>query len=316
MESTRFDLVEIIKALLHKKKFILLVTAAAAAIGLAFSFLQKKEYTSKAIVITKAFETLDRTKVFHTTMYAGPFFANNDDIDQVVTVIESDTLARYIAAKYQLAKVYGFKNEDDAAAKFKSKFKFKREDTKNLEISYTDSDPKRAFEINKDAVDKLENTMRDYMLSINNDMVKILEVKSKAINDTLKVLNDSISSIRKANGLSNALLPTRGEHVIQNASAASGNAEAMEQLQNVTSLKDQYLKSLNEIVGLLQEYKVNAETQKASMFYRVQEPSMPNGPSSPNKTLVLLIAVVAGFFFASLLVVFTIFYKYAAYKLK
>lgn len=310
----KFDLLDILKEIYRRRKFVLLFTLAAVAVSLLFCFLQKKEYTSEAIFIVKSPQIMDRNRVYHATNYDPTiFFATNDDVDNIVTIAKSDAVAQYIVEKYNLTQHYGFKTKDDAVQKFRKKMKFVRGDTKNIELYFTYSDPDTAFAVTKDITDKIEDIYRDYFFTINNDMVKILNAKVSSINDTLKILDDSISSIRQAYGLYNALPPARNKTVIQSeAGMNAGNADALEKLQQVTKMKDQYLDDAAEFTSLAQEYNSNIKDTKMAMLYRIQDAYLPDSPSAPNMPLLLLVALVAGFLFSSALVVIIAFYKKVA----
>lgn len=311
MGEMKFDLIDILKELGRRRKFILLLTFCAVVLGAIFCFLQKKQYTSESVVIVKSPQIMDRNRMYHETNYDPTiFFATNDDVDHIVTIAKSDGLARHIVNKFGLKEDYGYKSVDDAVAKFRKKFTLTRGDTKNLNLKFTHTDPDKTFEITREITDYIENVYRDYFFTINSDMVGLLEAKVKKINDTLTILDDSISAIRKTYGIYDAMAPARSKNVIQNASGlSSGNADAMEKLQQATRLKDQYLESMTEFSALIQEYKTNVEDKNTKLLYRVQDAYIPDTASFPKIPLILLICLVGGLLFASVLVVIMGFYN-------
>lgn len=305
----KFDLLEILKTIYKRRKFIAILTVCTVIIGLIFCFLQKKQYTSQAVVIVKSPQIMDRGRTYHTTGYDPTvFFATNDDVDHIVTIAKSDALAQYIVEKYDLLKDYGYKKRDHAVDKFRKKFKLTRNDTKNIELSFTHSDPQKAFEITQDIVNRIESVYKDYFNTIDRDMVNMLEEKILYMQDTIAILDDSIQHIRNTYNLQQALLPTRGVVIQNNVSIAGASASAMETLQEVVYLKDAYLTKVNEFTGLVQEYlgKANRNT---TLFYRVQDAYLPDVPTFPKIPLVLLICLFGGLLFGSMLVCMMEFYQ-------
>jgi len=305
----KFDLIDILKTIYRRRKFIMILTVCALIIGAFFCFLQKKQYTSQAVVIVKSPQIMDRGRTYHTTGYDPTvFFATNDDVDHIVTIAKSDALAQYIVEKYGLMKDYGYKKRGNAVDKFRKKFTLTRNDTKNVELSFTHSDPQKAFEITQDIVNRIESVYQDYFNTIDRDMVIMLEEKIGHMKDTIAILDDSIQYIRNTYNLQQALLPTRG-NVIQNNVTTSGAASAaMEFLQEVVYQKDAYLTKVNEFTGLVQEYMGKAKRNTA-LFYRIQDAYIPDVPSFPKIPLVLLICLAGGLLFGSLLACMMEFYQ-------
>lgn len=312
MTNIKFDLLDIFKEIIRRKKFVILFTLASIIVGLIFCFVQKKQYTSESIFIVKSPQIMDRSRTYHDNNYDPTvFFATNDDVDHIVTIAKSNDLAEYIVNKYHLIDKYGFKTKDDAVKKFKKNMKFVRGDTKNIELYFTYPDPDTAFAITKDITNRIEDVFRNYFYTINSDMVKMLEDKQAQINDTIAIINDSIDNIRKEYNLYNTLLPSRGEIINTNNIGISDPVKAagMEKLQKIVYTKDAYLKSNSEFVSLIEEYKTTLKDDDIKFLYRIQDAYRPDTPSFPNIPITLLICFVGGLLFACLLVVIIAFYK-------
>ncbi len=305
----KFDLIDVLETIFRRRKFILLITGCALIIGALFCFLQKNEYTSQAIVIVKSPQIMDRGRTYHVTGYDPTvFFATNDDVDHVVTIAKSDALAQYIVDKFGLMKEYGFKMRDKATDKFRKKFTLTRNDTKNIELSFTGTDPQKAFEITQEIVNHIESVYQDYFNTIDRDMVNMLEEKIEHMKDTLVVLDDSIRNIRNTYNLQNVLLPTRGVVVQGNVNISGTSSSAMEMLQEVVFLKDAYVTKVNEFTGLAQEYMGKAK-RNTSLFYRVQDAYVPDKPSFPKIPIVLMICLAGGLLFSASLVCMMEYYR-------
>ncbi len=302
---SRFDLVDILRALFRKKKFIIYFTIASVVLGTVWALFQQDRFTSRTIFIVKGMATLDRNQMFRQTAFPDKqFFATEDEIDYIVTIGQSDNLRGYIADKFNMGEVYGLKDPAKVSKKIKRRFKLTRNDTKNMELYFTDEDPKRAQAIGQAATDWIEDTYRQFFIESNKDILKALKTKTAGMDTLLLQLEDSIQTLRAQYGIYNQLLPLRGTALATAPQAATAQqAAGMEQLQQLTSLKDQLIADRANFHSLMNEYTVGVQEEKINMFYRVQQADEPNMRSFPNLLLIIGICLVAGFFFACILVV-------------
>jgi len=310
MQESQFNLIGIFRAIFKKKKFILLIALTAFIVSLVFCMLQQERYTSKTIFIVKNPLLIDRNYVFRNTSYEHKeFFAIPDDIDHVTTIAKSDGLLWHLIEKFDLSKTYGIESGPKLLKVVKNNFKFKNEDAKNIELFYTDPDPKRAQEITTEARNHVEKVFLNYFLSTNSDITAALHKKSLMVQDTIKRLDDSIKVIRAQVGNYTQLLPSRNNSINTATGASSAqNAESMEQLQEVTSLKDKMVSDLTEYKSLINEYQVMASSD-IRLFYVVQEAYEPGDASHPMTLIIVAASTLVALLFASILVLFTVFYR-------
>src|SRR5690606_31217032 len=221
---SRFDLVDILKAILRKKKFILLFTLAAVVIALIWGMLQTHQYTSRTVFIVKGMASMDRNQMFRQTAFPNKdFFATEDEIDYIMTIATSDNLRGYLAETFKMKEVYGTNDPVKVSKKIKSNFKITRNDTKNMELYFTDADPARAQAINKAATQWIEDAYRRFFSESSKDMYVSLQSKVAGMDSTLLRLDDSIASLRARYSIHNQLLPVRGKAL--QAAPASASAE-------------------------------------------------------------------------------------------
>lgn len=307
----RFDLVDILRELINKKKFIIFFTIASLVIGTVWVLLQKDRFTSRTIFIVKGMATMDRNQTFRQTAFPNKdFFATQDEVDYIVTIAESDYLRGYISEKFNMAEVYGFKDLGKVSEKIKKSLKLTRNDTKSIDLYFTDEDPQRAQAICQAATDWIEDTYRKFFAESNRDIFNTLQTKVSGMDSTLIQLDDSINIIRKQYSLYNQLLPTRGQSL--NTAIPGNSAEevaALEQLQQVTSYKDQLLQDRATFRSLMNEYNVGLHGAQINLFYRLQQADLPSERSFPNLPLSLAVCLVAGFFFSCILVILQASYQ-------
>jgi uncharacterized protein involved in exopolysaccharide biosynthesis len=305
-----FDLIGIFRVIFSKWKFVLGLALAALVLSFVFCLFQTKAYTSKTVFIVKNPLLIDRNYVFRNTSYEHrEFFAVPDDVDHIKTIGKADGMIWHVIQKFELDKVFNMPANDKLVKKIKSNFKILMEDTKNIELSYTDENPERAAAVVNEARHYLETTFLNYFLSTNKDLTAALETKVKDLKDSISSLDSSMVLMRYAINNYNQLLPTRG-NTVQNttATASAQNIVSLEKLSEITTLKDQYAKDVAQYQSLINEYRVMA-SGSIGIFYNVQEGFVPTLTSRPQTVIITIASFLGGLLFASLLVLFSAFYR-------
>lgn len=310
MNESSFDLIAIFREIFKKKVFIIGLAAVALIISLICCMLQQKEYTSRTTFIVKNPLLIDRNYVFRTTSYEHKeFFAIPDDVDHVKTIAKSDGMLWHVIQKFDLAKAYNMEADDRLVKKVKGNFKAIMEDTKNIELTYTDPDPKRAAAIATAAREYLESTFLDYFRTTNSGIITSLKESIAAMNDTIARLDDSIASLRSATGNYTQLLPARNNTITMAPAATTAqNAQALEHLQEIGTQKDRLATDIAYYHSLVNEYEVMTNG-KIHIFYVVQDAYVPTTPSRPKTLIMTAAATIAAIFFGCILVLFAAFYK-------
>jgi len=308
-EKNDFDLIHIFRIIAKRKKFVLLFTTIVVAIGAICCLITDKKYTSSSLFIVKNPILFDRNFVFRNSLYEHKeFFAVPNDVDQVEAIAKSEDLLRHITSKFDLANYYGISNPFLLRMKVKGNFSFSRQDTKNIEVYFTDKDPKLAEEVTREIRNYLENKFLNYFLEANKQVTTALKIELGDINLKIDSLSTEIQMIRETNGLQNQLLPTRGT-TIQNNSNISGNqVAALEKLQSVVTLKDQLTKDQAEYYSLINEFEMIGKGNM-NIFYIVHDALLPDESSHPKTILILIGCLIGGLFFSSVIVVSGAFYR-------
>jgi len=313
MSETSFSLVEIIRQVSKRIKFILLFTLICTVAGIIFALIAPKQYTSKASVIVRSPLVIDRNQLFRQAEYQNkPFFAGEDDIDHLLTISKSDTLMAYLVSKYDLIKHYKVNTYEEAITEARDNFKLTRNDTKNLELYFTDKDPNLAAALNRSTLEEMGRAFSNSFIETNKDIIKSLQHRIKTVDDTLAQIDAAIKSMRAEYGIYNKLLPSRTEQAITGTDAAGVSpfvAEGLEKIQETIVLKDKFTQDRARYFSLINEFSAGLQNDAVNMLYTVQPPTTPSGHSSPILILIAGVCAIGGFFFASLLVVTSAFYR-------
>jgi LPS O-antigen subunit length determinant protein (WzzB/FepE family) len=300
--SSNFNLVGIFRQVLEKKAFIISVILAASIVSFFFCKIQTKKYTSKTIFIVKNPILLDRSFVFTPSNSDKNLFAAPEDVDQVKSIAESDALPLAIIQKFNFQKIYKSVNKEQLIDIVQGNLKFVMKDSKNVELSYTDTDPQRAAAIVNTARKCLEESFSNYFASADKDIIKVLQHNSDSLSLNIAMLNDSIKNMRTRVSNQDRLLPTRNL-VISTAYAGNSSSESylVEGLNDKIILKSKLEDEVEASQNLIRQYNAMVNNQ-IKIFYVVQPASPANKPSSPKTIIIVLASAIAAMFFSCMLV--------------
>jgi len=304
MPTQKLDLVEICRIILRKKWFILIFAICAAIVGLVCSLVATKQYTSRTVFIVKSPMNMDRNQIFRQGDYqTNDFFANENDIDNIMTISQNEVLLQFLVDSFRLDQHYGVASKSKAFSILKRHFKITRNDTRSIEFAISDPDPQMAAALVNTARWETGNLFRNYFLQTKNQLIASLNSNIANVDQQIQAINDSIAEIRQQYKLFSVLLPARGKTVT--TAPVAGNevkAKGMEILEAVTETKDQLVKDRSEYVSLINEYNLKTPGGGIDMVYAVQQGWPSDSPSFPIIPLIMAICFAAGLFFSVIIV--------------
>jgi len=304
-----FDLIHMLRIIAKRKKFVFIFTGIILAIGVLCCIITDKKYTSSTLFIVKNPILFDRNFVFRNSLYEHKeFFAVPNDVDQVEAIAKSEELLRHITQKFNLAEYYGISEPFLLRLKVKSNYAFSRQDTKNIEVYFTDKDPKLAEEVTREIRQYMERKFLNYFLEANKQVTTALKAELQEINASVDSFDTEILVLREANGLNNQLLPTRGTSIQSNVNLSGSQSAALEKLQSLVTLKDQLIKDQAEYYSLINEFEMIGKGNM-NIFYIVHDAYLPDETSHPKTILILLGCLIGGLFISSVIAVSGAFYR-------
>src|ERR1700677_806480 len=93
MATPSFDLVDVIRVIQKQRKFIILITVIAVALGGLFLIAKRKKYKAEARFFVNNPLYGDRSTLFRSieTRYVD-YFGGDDDLDKITALAASDTV--------------------------------------------------------------------------------------------------------------------------------------------------------------------------------------------------------------------------------
>lgn len=316
MSTPRFDLVDVTQTLQKKRRFVITVAIVTALLGVAVFFIKKKKYEGRVDFIMTNPLYNDRNNIFRADeMRFVDYFGGDDDIDRIMVVAESDTVRHMIADKLNLWAAYKLdasKPEDQQTMKdiFKKNFKINSSEYKTCEVFYVDTEPKRAADVANESVNAMEQVFRSYYIIQRQRVLMSLTDKMREIDGTIAHLTDSLATLRNEYGVYDIMSPGRENLIVNSVKPGRGNmGMAVEQIQNVESVKDQLVTDRAKYVSLLNEFSTGNKTDDMR-FVQIITAARP--PVDPKGLGLLLTAVgcgLLGLFFGTLYILVIVYYR-------
>jgi len=314
MAVPSFDLIDIIRTIQKQKRFIIIITVLCIALGGAFLAVKKKKYKADARFLVNNPHYGDRSTLFRSyeTRYVD-YFGGDDELDKVTALANSDTVKDRIIRNCQFQIVY---NQDINDPKghaqlmniFNKGFNLKRSEYKDIEVSYIAYDPQTAANVANMTVKVLEETYRHYYTAMKQNMYSSISKKVTQLDSSIIAMTDTLAAMRDKYGIYNLISPARQGIINGDMKGGKGFGMAVEEIQNIESIKDQLVTDRVHYISTLNEFSVS-ENDAMDYLKLITRALPPTSTSGPSVTIVLAIAAFLGLFFSVMYVLMMEYFR-------
>lgn len=317
MSTPNFDLVDILQTLRKNRRTIITVTVLVALLGgVVFLFTKRKYRATGSFIMSNPLYT-DRNNLFQAAgVQFVDYFAGDDDVDKLMALIETDTIRINVAEKLHMADYYklDMSNPKDARKMidmFKDNFKVVRSEYNGCEVSYDDPDPKLAANVVNESMKTIEEVYKSYYVGQREKLAGALTIKLHEIDSNITLLTDSLAKLRDQYKIYDLVNPGRN-NIIAPSIHSNGSANfgyALEQIQNMESMKDQMVIDRAKYVSVINEYAATAKADANQLMHVMSSARVPVKPKQPGLTLTVLACGFLGMLFSSLYLLIRTYYR-------
>lgn len=313
MSVPRFDLVDIAQTLKRRGIFILIVTLLAAGVGALFFFMSPTRYkaTSEFFVANPQYADRNNTFTKEQTSYID-YFGDEEDIDKALVIGNSELARQLIIQRNKLAAAYKLdtaKAGDMAklSKMYRKNLDIKRTEYRSVKVSYTDTDPDRAANVCNSVVYTIEELYHGYYSRMRGNIASSLQQKLTEIDSSVAVLTDSLASMRDRYGIYDIVSPNRSNVI--SGSIKSANGRAIEEIQNVESLKDQLVTDRARYVSIIGEVSTGTKAGEMPLLQVMSSAYPPETPAGLGAVLTIVACALIGFFFSAVWSLLAAYFK-------
>jgi len=315
MSTPRFDLVDITQTLRKRRRFIIIITILAAIVGGLFFMVKKKKYVGKTEFLVSNPLYSDRVNMFGAANNKMDYFGDEDDIDKVVALSESDTVMMQVLKGAGLDTAYKLDMNDrqaldDLKSLYQKNVDLKRTETRMMELTYTDVNPDRAARVANEAEKQLEHAYRGIYIGMRTSVHNSLKNKMHEQDSIINALTDTLAKLRDESGIYDVISPNRDNIMVGTVRGNGKNlGRNVELIQNYESLKDMTVSDRAKISSLLQQYTTGTDVNDMSFFQIVTVAKPPVDPKGPGLMIILISSIFLGFFFSSVYILLVTYYR-------
>ncbi len=277
MQSTQFNLTEVISALQKRWKTITFFVFVVMVITATTLFFVPRYYGSKTIVVPANPELADKSRLFNGNIqHLYSFYGNGDDLEILYGITQLDTVYRALVDEFKLVDYFEIKSgmparqRENAIKKLMSDVSISKTELNQLKVIVYSRDNNLAADIANRLVSLAGQIEQEAWKQSNKNSAEKLESSASAMEKQAIAINDSLTVA----GPSIQLLINRKQSL-------------MEQVQ-------QNQKKANEFRLAL------ADTPQA--FFVVEKAVPSASPDKPNVALVLISAFLLSLVFAGITV--------------
>lgn len=308
MTDVSFDLIDMIRVIQRKKIFIIVMTVLGIALAGIFLLIRKDKFKAESTFLVNNPLYGDRHTLFRSyeTRYVD-YFGGDDDVDKIMALAASDTVRDRIIRNCQFQTVYNMDINDPKGHKalmdiFNKNFNVKRTEYKSVEVSYIAYDAVTAANVANMSVKVIEELYRSYYSYMKTGMYASITREIKRLDASIDSLTDSLSNMRDRYGIYSLISPARTNVITGDIKGGGkGYGRAIEEVQNLESIKDQLVADRAHSISALNEFE--ASKDDAMNFLKViTRATPPVGPKGPGANIVLTAAALLALFFSTLYV--------------
>jgi uncharacterized protein involved in exopolysaccharide biosynthesis len=315
MATPRFDLVDVVHTIRKQRRFIITVTLIAAILGGVSHFVKKKKYEAQTEFIVTNPLYGDRSNIYGDTHFLD-YFGDEDNIDRVISIAESDTVASKVVREMHLAEAYNIDTTDPRQvfklkSIFQSSLNIKRTEYKDVKLLYTDTDPKRAADIANVSARVIEGAFHNFYNTVRNNVYLSLLDKVHQEDSSIVVLTDTLAALRNLYGIYDLISPARGNMMLSSikTNGKSNFGGAVENIQNIESIKDELVMDRARHVTLLNQFSTGTKINDLPLIQVITTATPPINAKGLTSYLTIIACALLGFFFSSLLVLIITYYR-------
>lgn len=310
------NLLGIIQTLKERRRLIAAITLLTIALGVILYFLTPKRYEAEVVFVLKNPLYADRNNLYNNETKFIDYFANEEDIDRLITMAESDSVQNRIIKEMDLVKRYKIDTLDKKATvtlkkTFNNNLRIYRTENRNVVLNFSDKNDTVALKTAIRYVGLLDSSLRGFYNEMRGNMHASIVSKIHEQDSAINVLTDTLTHLRDEFGIYDIISPARYNIMLSSLknSGKPGFAKGMELIQNIESVKDELVSDRARNITLANQYTTGTQMNELPLTKIVKTTPLPIKASGPGLKQVLLICALAGLFFSTLYVLTVAFYR-------
>lgn len=313
----KFTSTDIILFAWKKRVPLGIISIIAIIISTFVSFKLTELYKSSVVLFPVS--AASTSKFLLTNQYSGRQtlfeFGEEEQCDQLLQILNSETIKNRIIEKYDLYNHYGIKpdkkhKEFEMNKMYRSNFRFRRSKYTSAIIEVLDQDPQKAADMANDIAALVDSTMNDIFKARKIRGFKAVEKEYLNESGYIKGMEDSLRTLQKL-GVLDVEYQTKELTMAYYQAILEGNEKAAKIINDKIKILEKYSGSYLMLQEMLEDEYARMITVKAKYEearldaeqvlpykYVVDEATPADKKSYPKKSLIILEATFSTFLLA------------------
>jgi len=315
-ETPPLDLFGIFGIIAKRKRLIITTALLAAIAGILFYIIKPPRYRAEVVFILKNPLYSDRNYLYNNETKFIDYFANDDDVDRLMTMARSDSVQGKIIKVLKLAEAYDYdvrrpKEVIKLLKFFNKNLNIYRTEQKNIVLTYIDKDQKRAINVATMCVAESERALHNFYIQMRSNMHASIVNKINEEDSAIRSLTDTLSALRVKYGIYDIISPAR-YNVMLSSFKDNGKpdyARGIEEVQNVEAIKDELVADKAKHTTLANQYSTGIGPGELPFTYITNMSRPPLKRAGTDFFTIFFTCLFAGTFFSALYVLAVDFYQ-------
>lgn len=196
------NLLGVIQHLYKRRKFIIYTCLAAGFLTAVISLFLPNYYRSTTVFLAGSPDQANPQLLFELGSREAGYYGNENDIDRIMTLAESNELIYFLVDSFQLYEHYKI-NKENPKARFKVREEFldhyevKKTARDAIELSIEDVDRELAAAMTNAARSKIDEVVQQLIKNTQEKNLVTYQNRIKDQENYLRILSDSLILLRK-----------------------------------------------------------------------------------------------------------------------
>ena len=308
MATPGFNLPDVIDTIRKHMRLILVISFLSAAAAAVFYMASPRKYEGKTEFLIRNPLFGDRSNLYNSDQKIFDYFADEDDVNRILLLVESDTVRKQVIRNMKLDYIYKLdgatrKGQLATERKYNKSLSVIRTEYKDVVLSFVDTDPQRAADVANEIVRVVDEVYGGYYKTTRKLMYEAICDKTKEEDSSIAALTDTLAMLREKYGIYDIISPARN-NIMLSGLKHNGNKEfgrGVEEIQNIESMKDQLVYDRAKNKTLQNQYTTGAKIDQMHVVTVVTPAKNPLDAKGIGGMLTVIVGGLLGLFFSTML---------------
>src|ERR1035437_2528474 len=214
MATPGFNLSDLIKTVRKHVRLIAIISFVAAVAGAIFYLAGPRKYEGRTEFLVRNPLYGDRANLYNTDQKIFDYFADEDDVNRILLLAESDIVRKQVIRNMKLDYAYNAdgatrKGQLTVERKYNKNINVVRTEYKDVILSFVDTDPERAAAVANEIVRVVDNVYSGYYKDTRKYMYESIADKTREEDSSILALTDTMVILRERYGIYDIISPAR-----------------------------------------------------------------------------------------------------------